>query len=294
MGLARRYILECDLERTSGVTTVFESVQYDLTDSFSGTSIFDTGSTFSYNSITLIELGELSDVNYQLRVTDFFSYVSQFIYTYTLTGITELISEGQYDELFCITPTTTTTTTTVAPTTTTTTTSGITTTTTTVAPTTTTTTTAPSFTGEVFIEWDGSEFTLGDETLRNFLIKINDTSGAPTQVTSLPAGVSGFTYTVSYTLVNGGNTSTPFRSAIDLFENDGTLFNVDVSVGTDITGGFNLKINSNGANLESNGTLAARNTTTTINITDADVVFTNGSTSPLGFSAFNFFSVTDS
>ena len=47
MGQARRYILECEYETTSGITTVSGTNVYDLTDAFSGTSIFDSGSTFS-------------------------------------------------------------------------------------------------------------------------------------------------------------------------------------------------------------------------------------------------------
>ena len=144
MGQARKYKITIDSVRTSGVTTVEISETYDLTDAFSGTSVFDSGSTFSYDSITLGELAALSDSAFETRATDFISYVSQFMYEYTLDELNELIEEAQWDYFLCVAPTTTTTTsTTAAPTTTTSTTAAPTTTTsTTAAPTTTTSTTA--------------------------------------------------------------------------------------------------------------------------------------------------------
>lgn len=147
MGQARRYDLECKYLTTSGFTTVSGTNVYYVYNTFSGTSIFDSGTTFSYSAITITDLAKLSDQDYEIRLTDFISYVSSNEFEYTFDELKAIIESGQYDELFCVTPTTTTTTsttttTTIAPTTTTTTTiAPTTTTTTTIAPTTTTTTT---------------------------------------------------------------------------------------------------------------------------------------------------------
>jgi len=146
MGVARRYILTCDWVTPSGITTVTGTSEYNLLDAFSGTSIFDTGSTFSYSAITEPQLSELSDVDYDERTEDFLSYVSQFEYSYTLSGLTGLLASSVFDDPSCSATTTTTTTTTITtlpPTTTTTTTLSATTTTTTSTSTTTSTTTEP-------------------------------------------------------------------------------------------------------------------------------------------------------
>jgi hypothetical protein len=146
MGQARRYILTCDYIRPSGVTTVSGTTEYNLLSGFTGTSIFDSGSTFSYSAITESQLAELSDSEYDERSEDFLSYISQFEYSYTSSGLTALLDSAQFDEVTCTATTTTTTTTTTLPPTTTTTTTTVaptTTTTTTVAPITTTTTTEP-------------------------------------------------------------------------------------------------------------------------------------------------------
>jgi len=138
MGQARRYILECEYITPSGITTVSGTNEYNLLSGFTGTSIFDSGSTFSYSAITESELSDLSDSEYQQRVKDFLSYASQFEYSYTLSGLTALLDSAQYDDpINCsaTTTTTTTTSTTLPPPTTTTT------TTTLLPPTTTTTTT---------------------------------------------------------------------------------------------------------------------------------------------------------
>ncbi len=159
MGQARRYILECEWLRPSGITTVTGTSTYDLTDAFSGTSIFDSGTTFSYSTISISDVAELSDVEYEQRAEDFLSYVSQFEYSYELSGLTGLLLASQYDDpINCSATTTTTTTTTLPPTTTTTTTPSpttTTTTTTTLPPTTTTTTTTEAPVPLYFgVAWD--------------------------------------------------------------------------------------------------------------------------------------------
>jgi len=122
MGQARRYILQCDWIKPSGVTTVTGTSEYSLLSGFTGTSIFDSGSTFSYLGITAAELSDLTNDDYQTRVTDFISYISQFEYSFNLYELTTLIDNGEYNEVLCIA----TTTTTVAPITTTTTTNSLT------------------------------------------------------------------------------------------------------------------------------------------------------------------------
>ena len=159
MGQARRYILTCDYLRPSGVTTVTGTSTYDMTDAFSGTSIFDvSGASFSYSAITISELGLLADNEYDQRAEDFLSYVSQFEYSFTLSGLTGLLVASQFEEVTCSATTTTTTTTTLPPTTTTTTTPSpttTTTTTTTLPPTTTTTTTTEAPVPLYFgVAWD--------------------------------------------------------------------------------------------------------------------------------------------
>lgn len=102
MGDARRYILNCDFIKPSGVTTVSGTNEYNLIDAFSGVSIFDTGSTFSYSAITESELAMLSNVEYDERTEDFLSYVSQFEYSYTSSGLTALLTSASFDDPSCI------------------------------------------------------------------------------------------------------------------------------------------------------------------------------------------------
>ena len=74
-GEARRYILECVDAISSGVTTISATTLFDITQEFSGVTDTDTGSTFIYNSITLEELAELSQEDYEQRITDFFIFL---------------------------------------------------------------------------------------------------------------------------------------------------------------------------------------------------------------------------
>jgi len=143
MNNARKYLLSIDYIIPSGITTVSGTTIYDLTNAFSGTSIFNnSGITFSYSAITISNLVSLSEVDYQQRVTDFISYVFSSQYSYTLSELILLINTSSFIEPSCIPPSTTTTTT--APSTTTTTTAPTTTTTSTTAKPTTTTSTTTS------------------------------------------------------------------------------------------------------------------------------------------------------
>jgi len=111
MGQARKYILNCDYIRTSGVTTTGGTDTYDLRNAFSGNSVFDSsGTSFSYSAVTTIDIATMSNSEYTQRVEDFLSYVSVHEYTATLSGLTALTATAQYISVFCIDPTTTTTT----------------------------------------------------------------------------------------------------------------------------------------------------------------------------------------
>jgi len=119
MGQARKYILQCDYTRPSGVTTVSGVHTYDLRDAFSGTSVFDTsGTTFSYTAITTSQIATMSDSDYNQRVTDFISYMSVNEYSFSAQTLLDLINDAQFNSVFCLDPTTTTTTSTSTTTTT--------------------------------------------------------------------------------------------------------------------------------------------------------------------------------
>jgi len=64
MNNKRRYIIQCLETRQSGVTTVITTVEYNLLDSFN-----------SYTELTPLELGELSDIEYDTRLNDFIDYI---------------------------------------------------------------------------------------------------------------------------------------------------------------------------------------------------------------------------
>jgi hypothetical protein len=75
MGLARKYILECECGFPSGLTYVTIKEQYNLLNSFSGTTDVGVGRDFSYSGITEEQLINLSDSAYNQRVSDFIVFV---------------------------------------------------------------------------------------------------------------------------------------------------------------------------------------------------------------------------
>lgn len=74
MGIARKYIIQITEKKSNGVYTTGFTTTYDLTMDFSGVRIDDT--TYSHNSISLIELSQLSDADYLQRVEDFLEFVN--------------------------------------------------------------------------------------------------------------------------------------------------------------------------------------------------------------------------
>lgn len=73
MGIARKYIVQITQLKPSGVTTTSVVTTYDLTQSFAGTR--EDNSTYSYDSIDIVQLGLLEDTEYEQRVADFLNYI---------------------------------------------------------------------------------------------------------------------------------------------------------------------------------------------------------------------------
>lgn len=73
MGEARRYLLNRVLVSTSGVTSVSAVTTFDLTINFNGVRL--DGTFFNYDGITLDDLAELDQIDYNQRVSDFLIFV---------------------------------------------------------------------------------------------------------------------------------------------------------------------------------------------------------------------------
>lgn len=74
MGIGRRYILEVTEKIPSGATTVVRTIPYSMLDAFDGTR--PNGTTFSYFTITAVDLQGLNQSQYESRVSDFLYYVN--------------------------------------------------------------------------------------------------------------------------------------------------------------------------------------------------------------------------
>jgi len=96
MGVARKYILTCIESKASGVTTVTNTIEYDLRESFSGYRESD-GSFFEYSSIESENLLALSNDFYEQRVSDFLTYVG----VATTAERTTLLGEASFDDVTC-------------------------------------------------------------------------------------------------------------------------------------------------------------------------------------------------
>jgi len=98
MGIARKYILQVNESYPSGTTYVNNNVvNYNLLNSFSGTT--DNGNIykFSYSGITTTQLSVMPIDEYNKRVFDFLCYVNVDL----LDTRTDLIDNSTYDEPSC-------------------------------------------------------------------------------------------------------------------------------------------------------------------------------------------------
>jgi hypothetical protein len=84
MGLARRYIIEVVEIVPTGASSVERTVEYDLTEAFSGTN--GSGDVVTYDGITTNDIITLSNDDYENRVDD-------FLY------LLQIDEEGGYDKL---------------------------------------------------------------------------------------------------------------------------------------------------------------------------------------------------
>jgi hypothetical protein len=98
MAEARKYIISCVTQQPSGLTNVtLATVTYDLLNAFSGTRDTPEGGSFSYNNTTLQDVGLMTDIQYNQRVSDFLIYVE----IQTTSRRATLLSEAQYTEVLC-------------------------------------------------------------------------------------------------------------------------------------------------------------------------------------------------
>ena len=204
MADSRKYLLECVTAIPSGVTTISGTTTFDLTDAFSGTTVIEPITGFTYDAITLLELAQLTDELYEQRVSDFIEYIyGNGGFDYTVNNIQTLISESQVDVPECTTTTTTTTTTTAAPTTTT--------TITTAAPTTTTTTTAAPTTTTTITTAAPTTTTTAAPSELDFIYEIDNRSDSSLDVsfTTIAGGSATFSASANDTATTSRTVSIP-------------------------------------------------------------------------------------
>ena len=99
MGLARRYILECQIETPSGMSFVIINQEISLLNGFSGVTDVGSGTTYSFPTITLIQLKQLTDEEYADRVYYFVAHVGNS--NLSESARQALITGATYNEVLC-------------------------------------------------------------------------------------------------------------------------------------------------------------------------------------------------